>query len=317
MKGYHQITEKERYIISHLRKQGLSPSQIARQTGRHRSTITREFKRNGKKGGRVYRPSKAQEQANGRRSRSRKKRQYSTEQMDIVWEYLRRFWSPEQVSARLKIDQILCISHETIYRYVWADKADGGSVYVNLRGARKQRRKRYGAYDSRGQIAAKRHISKRPESVEHRQEFGHWEIDTMMGSHRDTHCILTLVERKTGFTLIGKLANRTKAALNERLQYLLDQHPGKFKTITADNGTEFHGYAEIEDQNPVTFYFSTPYHSWERGTSENTNGLIRQYLPKARSMMQINQLDCNDIARRLNDRPRKRLNYRTPQEEYG
>lgn len=316
MKSYHQITEQERYLISHLRKQGFIPSQIARQLGRHRSTILRECKRNSDKGGRVYRPSKAQERTNGRRSRSRKKLQYTDQQLELVWKYIRKFWSPEQVSCWLKEKGLLRISHETIYRYIWRNKAQGGGVYVNLRGARKQRRKRYGAYDSRGQIAAKRHISNRPMHVEDRQEQGHWEIDTVMGSSRDTHCILTLVERKTGYTLIGKLPNRTKAALNERLEYLLEQHPKRFKTITADNGTEFHGYAEIESNNPVTYYFATPYHSWERGTNENTNGLIRQYLPKGKSMMDLRQIDCNQIAEKLNTRPRKRLNFKTPKEEY-
>jgi len=316
MNNYHQITEKERYIISHLRRQRFTPSQIARQIGRHRSSITREFKRNCNRAG-VYRPSKAQEKTNGRRSRSRKKLQYTNEQMELVWKHIRKFWSPEQVSGRLKHEGLLSISHETIYRYIWRDKADGGGIYVNLRGAGKQRRKRYGAYDSRGQIASKRHISQRPPHVEERQEFGHWEIDTMMGSSRDTYCILTLVERKTGYTLIGKLPNRTKAALNERLQTLLDIHPGRFKTITADNGTEFHGYAEIEASHPVTFYFSTPYHSWQRGSNENTNGLIRQYLPKARSMAMLKQKECDIIANKLNARPRKRLNFKTPTEEYG
>lgn len=317
MKRYHQITEQERYLISHLRKQGFIPSEIARQTGRHRSTILRECKRNGKKDGRVYRPSIAQERTNGRRSRSRKKLQFTDEQMELVWGYIREHWSPEQVSCWLKKQGLMRISHETIYRYIWRNKKEGGTIYVNLRGASKQRRKRYGAYDSRGQIAAKRHISNRPISVEDRKEQGHWEIDTVMGSSRDTHCILTLVERKTGYTLIGKLPNRTKVALNERLESLLEDQRGRFKTITADNGTEFHGYAEIESKNPVTFYFATPYHSWERGTNENTNGLIRQYLPKGKSMMQLRQIDCNQIAEKLNTRPRKRLNYNTPKEEYG
>jgi IS30 family transposase len=199
MNYYNQITEKERYIISHLRRQRYTPSQIARQIGRHRSSITREFKRNCNRAG-VYRPSKAQEKTNGRRSGSRKKHQYTNEQMELVWKYIRRFWSPEQVSGRLKYEGLHSISHETIYRYIWRDKADGGGIYVNLRGAGKQRRKRYGAYDSRGQIASIRPISQRPAHVEERQEFDHWEIDTMMGSSRDTYCILTLVERKTGYT---------------------------------------------------------------------------------------------------------------------
>jgi len=231
----------------------------------------------------------------------------------MVESLLRLKWSPEQVSCYLKRVKLLNISHETIYLYVWADKEAGGNLYARLRGAPKQRRKRYGAYDSRGRLAGKRHISERPESIESRETFGHWEIDTVLGKgSRD--CIVTLVERKTRYTLIGKLKARTVDQLNTRLLKIIKGHRKKIKTITADNGTEFHGYESIEKKTGVKFYFATPYHSWERGSNENTNGLIRQYLPKSKSMASVTQHQCNAIAAKLNTRPRKTLGFFTPEE---
>ena len=130
----------------------------------------------------------------------------------------------------------------------------------------------------------------------------------------DPDCIVTLVERKTGFTLIGKLNDRTTASLNERTVKLINRFPHTFKTITADNGTEFHQYKHIEAQCKTRFYFANPHHSWERGTNENTNGLIRQYLPKGLSMKNVTQQQCDAIALKLNTRPKKRLGYQTPEE---
>ena len=207
----------------------------------------------------------------------------------------------------------LTISHETIYRHVWRDKAAGGLLHTHLRGARKRRRNRYGGYDSRGRLAGKRHISERPAAVETRRQVGHWEIDTVMGAG-SKDCIVSLVERQTGLVLIGKLGDRTTASLNRRVIRLIDRHGAAFATITADNGTEFHDYKRIEGRTQATFYFATPYHSWERGSNENANGLIRQYLPKGTSMAGLSQQQCNAIARKLNTRPRKRLGFKTPLE---
>ena len=196
---------------------------------------------------------------------------------------------------------------------MWADRARGGSLFRHLRSAPKQRRKRYGAYDSRGRLAGKRPLADRPASAETRRHIGHGEIDTVMGQgSRD--CIVTVVDRKTGFGVIGKLRSRTAEELNGRTISLLHRHDGRFRTMAADNGTEFHGYPEIEQATGVRFYFATPYHSWERGSNENFNGLVRQYLPKRTSMAGLTQSRCNAIATKLNRRPRKRLGYRTPEE---
>lgn len=310
---YRQITPEQRYMLAALRMQGLSNSAIAQLLGCHRSTVGRELKRNRTAADGRYRASKAQEMTNGRRSRSRRNQHFTPSDFERIDALLAQRWSPEQISGRLALEPDLSISHETIYRHVWRDKKAGGRLHTHLRCAQKQRRKGYGHYDSRGRLAGKRHISERPASVEDRGEFGHWEADTVMGTG-SKDCILSLVERKTGLVLIGKLPNRTTASVNARAIKLIRANRGAFKTITAGNGTEFHNYPEIENRTPATFYFATPYHSWERGTNENTNGLIRQYLPKGKSMAAVTQKICDEIANHLNTRPRKRHGYKTPLE---
>jgi IS30 family transposase len=227
---------------------------------------------------------------------------------------LREKWSPEQISGHLRRTGELKISHETIYRHIWRDRSNGGSLHTHLRQALKQRRKRYGRYDSRGRLAGKRTIHERPAFIEKRERTGHWEIDTVMGAGQQGDCVVTLVERKTGLVLIGKLPCRTKEHAIRVIVALIRRHPGRVKTITSDNGTEFHCYRAIEAATGVRFYFATPHHAWERGTSENTNGLIRQYLPKRQSMGKITQKQCDQIAQKLNDRPRKRHAYKTRSE---
>lgn len=308
---YHQLTSGERYMLSALRKQGFSQAAIARALHRHPSTISRELRRNCLKSG-WYRPSKAIQQANGRRVRTRRHWQFTSENFDRVVALLEEKWSPEQISGWLSDQKELHISHETIYRYIWEDKRSGGALYRHLRTATKQRRKRQNTYDSRGRLAGKRHISERPLGAEHRSRFGHWEIDTVMG--RGPHCIVTLVERSTGFVAIGKLKDRTMGVTARRTINLIKTLGLPFRSITSDNGTEFHSYKSVEAATGTKYFFANPYHSWERGTNENTNGLIRQYLPKGQSMAHLTQRRCNEIAEKLNNRPRKRYGYRTPEE---
>ena len=206
---YRQLSPEERYMLAALRKQGLNDSQIARALGRHRCTVGRELRRNSTRSDGRYRASTAQERANGRRSRSRRNRRFTAADFALIDELLCRQWSPEQVAGYLRREGRLLISHETIYRHVWRDKREGGALYTHLRGARKRRRKRYGAYDSRGRLAGKRSISERPAEVEARGRVGHWEADTVAGTG-SKDCVVTLVERKTGLVLVGKLSDRTK-----------------------------------------------------------------------------------------------------------
>lgn len=300
-------------MLSRLRVQGLSQAAIARWMQRHPSTIGRELKRNGTTHDGRYRVDKAIMKANGRRSRSRRNQRFTSADMHRIEALLVQQWSPEQISGYLSKTGLLRISHETIYRHIWHDRRHGGELHQHLRGARKLRRKRYQHHDSRGRLAGKRHISERPLAAEQRACVGHWEIDTVIG-HANKHCIVSLVDRKSGFVQIGKLNARTAEQTTQRTIDLINRQPTAFRTITADNGTEFHSYTQIERATGVRFYFATPHHSWERGTNENTNGLIRQYLPKRCSMANITQQHCNVIANKLNARPRKRLDYQTPAE---
>ena len=313
---YAQITPEERYAIAVLRRQRLSIRAIAAALGRSPSTISREIRRNRAKRDGAYRPDKACERTNGRRSRSRRNSQFSAQDWALVEKLLAARWSPEQISGRLRLEGTLSISHETIYMHVRRDRRAGGSLWRHLRQAAKKRRKAYRSHDSRGILAGKRHISERPPEVETRQVVGHWEIDTIKGDSQGAHSVVTLVERVTGYTLMGKLERHRVADTNTRVIELVRQHMGRVLTITADNGTEFHGYKGIEEATGVEFYFATPHHSWERGTNENTNGLIRQYLPKRKSMAKVTQRECERHAKSLNTRPRKRLGYLTPEECY-
>ena len=312
---YRQLSPEERYMLAALRRQGLNQAEIARALGRHRSTVCREVRRNSTRADGHYRAFTAQERTNGRRSRPRRNGRFTAADFALIDELLRRQWSPEQAAGYLARTGRLAISHETIYRHVWRDKREGGALHTHLRGARKRRRKRYGRYDSRGRLAGKGMISERPAEVEARGRVGHWEADTVAGA-ASKDCVVTLVERKTGLVLIGKLPDRTAESLSRRLTRLI-RGAGRVETVTADNGTEFHGYGRVERLTGAAFYFARPYHSWERGSNENADGLLRQYLPKGESMAGLTQHRCNAIARRVNTRPRKRLGYRTPLECYN
>jgi IS30 family transposase len=311
---HQQLNLPRRYMLHALRMQGLSNADIARQMGCHRSTIGRELKRNVRRG--RYIPDEAQMATNARRAQSRRHWHFEDWQLQMAISLIRCYWSPEQVAGWLKRHHIFTISHQTLYRYIWYDQAYGGQLYLCLRHSGKKRRKGYGKPDSRGVMGGKRHISERPLSAENRSRFGHYESDTVFGSD-DQHSIVTLVDRRSKFVHIGKLTCRKTKVTNRRIIKLIERDTKPFRTITSDNGTEFHRYSVVEEKTGVPFYFCNPYHSWERGLSENTNGLIRQFLPKRKSMKNITQRDCDRIAKMLNTRPRKLLDYRTPEEADG
>lgn len=310
---YNQLTEPERYMISMLRRSGHDVSQIAQVLGRHRSSIYRELKRNSVQIGQciTYSPIKAQKKRNGRSRRSRRGRQHPAWQYSRIDELLKRQWSPEQIADTLDKDGEFQISFQTIYRHVRRDWRAGGQLFLELRRRYKRRKRHYGS-ERRGKLQGKRMIDERPAEVESRQQIGHWEIDTVKGAAGNKHCIVTLVERATGYLLIGKLPNCTVKATNKRIISLIKNSGLPFLTLTSDNGTEFHGYAEIEAATGVVVYFAHPHHPWERGTNENTNGLIRQYLRKGESMEYLSQRQCHQTALKLNTRPRKRYGYDTP-----
>jgi IS30 family transposase len=312
--AYTQLSTEERHMIAAMRSQHVAMAEIARQLGRHRSTIYREVARNRSKYDGGYRASPAIEHTNARRRHSRRNRRYAPCDFGPLEEYLRREWSPEQVVGHFRREGIAVMSHQTLYLHIRQDKAQDGTLWRHLRGSRKQRRKRYRSQDSRGRLAGKTMIGERPHIVSQRRRFGDWEGDTVHGKGKA--CVLTLVERKSGLIRIAKLSGATADETTQgSIKLLLGElHP--VRSITTDNGSEFHGFKLIERMLGTKVFFATPHHAWERGTNENTNGLLRQYLPKGTSLADLTQDQCEAIAIKLNHRPRKRHGFRTPHEVY-
>lgn len=311
--GYRQLTQDERYVMARLLRQGYSYRAIALALDRSVSTISRERSRNATRHDGNYRAEKAHQYALARRRRTRKGSQFSEQEWAEVARLLERKWSPGQIVGRRQLLRQPSMSKESIYRYVRRHRREGGQLWRELRILSKFGRKRRGSPATRGRLVGKRHISERPAVVQRRRQIGHWEGDTVMGADQ-RHCVLTLVERVTGYLVMKKLVARNKEQAATALARAIEQLQGRVHTITLDNGTEFHDYERVEQASGVKFYFATPYHSWERGSNENLNGLLRQYLPKRTSLAGLTQRGCDALARRLNSRPRKRLGYRTPEE---
>jgi len=309
---YSQLSQEERYFFSSNLARGFSIPQIAKEMDRAPSTLYREKSRNLRPSGR-YAAFVADSYATARRRRSRRGSQFPQECWDFIMDYLTIQWSPEQISNHLKLIGLFSISFQTIYRHIRIDRRRGGSIFKDLRIMPKRRRKKRGSDDSRGVLRGKRMISERPAMINNRSEFGHWEADTVMG--KDKHeCILTLVERKTGLARMAKLSNRTADLTFKAIARIIAKEPHLFKTITFDNGTEFHSYKKLEARFKVICYFANPHHPWERGCNENFNGLLRQYFPKGYPLKYIGEAKLNLISRKLNTRPRKRLGFISPQE---
>lgn len=311
--GYHQLSQEERYIVATMRSSGKSQRGIALELGRSPSTISRERQRNATRHDGKYRAEKAHSYAKTRRRQS-KTEKLCAAQWASVDELLKEEYSPDQAAQRLAAEGAFEVSHETIYKHVRADKVAGGGLWKHMRIMSKVGRKRRGSPMTRGVMPGKKHISERPAAANERDEIGHFEGDTVIGSDKH-HCVLTLVDRKTGYTAIEKMTARTKEQANAAMSRAIRKLCCPVKTITLDNGTEFHGFVAIEKLHALQIFFATPYHSWERGTNENTNGLIRQYIPKGYDMSLITQRDCDRIATKLNNRPRWRLGYETPAEK--
>lgn len=307
MKSYQQLTQDLRYQIYAFLKAGFSPSSIARQLGVDKSTISRELKRN--RGQRGYRPKQAQQLAENRRATDNALR-ISTETWQQIETLLQQDWSPEQISGTLKAQGQSSPSHERIYQHVYADKRQGGDLYQHLR-CQKKRRKRYGKYDRRGQLRNRKSIDQRPAIVADKARLGDWEADTIIGK-RHQQAIVSLVERQSKLTRLAKVERNTEEAVKQAIVKMLTPLADRVHTITSDNGREFAAHEAIAEALEADFYFAHPYHSWERGLNENTNGLVRQYFAKGSDFTTITDEQVQAVAERLNERPRKTLGYQTP-----
>lgn len=307
--NYTQLTRGQRYQIYALMKAKQNQSQIAAVVGCHKSTISRELRRN--RGLKGYRPYQADEQAYDRQCQAYRSR-IAWETWQQVERLLRQDWSPEQIAGRLKLEQQPTVSHECIYLYVYAEKRRGGTLHRHLRSQKKQR-KRYSGRFRRGQIPNRTSIDERPQIVARKGRFGDWEVDTIVGA-RHKGGILSAVERKSKLVRLRKLATKGAAEMKDNTIDLLAPLAARVHTITVDNGKEFCEHQLIAAGLQARIYFAHPYSSWERGLNENTNGLVRQYFPKKYEFARISDKDLQQVEDLLNNRPRKTLGYRTPNE---
>lgn len=305
--NYKHLSQIERYQIYSLMKAQHSITEIAQLLGRNKSTISRELRRNS--GFRGYRPKQACELAHSRSESSRNARTIAPWVKEQAKTLLALQWSPEQIAGKLPI------SHETLYQHVYAEKKLGGGLWKNLR-CQKLKKKRYASgRDRRGQIPSRRPLSERPAYIDSRKQIGHWECDTVIGA-KHKGAIVTVVERKSGYAVIAKVSNKTADLVGSAIISMLKPFEARVKTLTYDNGKEFCAHARIDEALGSIGYFARPFASWERGSNENFNGLLRQYVPKNRSMDEITDEEIKMIENRLNNRPRKRLGFKTPAEVF-
>jgi IS30 family transposase len=309
--GRTHLTLEQRYKIQTMLETGHTQKGIAEHIGVDKSTLSREIKRNGNKDG-SYKAKTAQ-----RRTEDRRKDKGAYKLKGKLEKHVRAKmksgqWSPEQVSQTLP-EHLGRVSHEAIYLFIYKDKKKGGKLHENLRWGRKERRKRLAKKDMRGQIKNAVSIEERPEVVGQKARVGDWEADLVELGKRSGY-VLTLVERKTKFLLTALLPNKRSATVTAAIVERFRRTSLPVHTVTYDNGKEFAGHEMVNKNIKCASYFCHPYCSWERGLNENTNGLLRQYIPKGQTLAETSWQDLRTATNKLNDRPRKTLNWQTPRE---
>ena len=316
MHGRH-LTLSDREVLAQRHAQGEHPADIAQELGCHVRTVYRELERNATAG--QYYPARAQALADGRRRAS--KRPWKLENPALgqyVQDKFCQYWSPEQISGRLEIDfpdrPAMRISPQALYEWIARQKASGGSWHTYLRQSHRRRRKRYGTVENRGRIADRVGIEQRPAEVEAKSRLGDWESDTIAGSSSPVY-LASHVERISKYTVLAQLPDGRAQSLNAGTVRAFARHGDLPRhTTTADNGKEFAAHTALSRQLGWSVYFAHPYHAWERGLNENTNGLVRQFFPKGLDLACVRGQDIRRVEELLNHRPRKSLNYRTPAE---
>lgn len=313
-KGYNHLTYDKRCQIKALLKRGFLQKEIAEDLEVHQSTVSREISRNS--GGKGYRYKQAQEKTEERRKKkSALQRKMKPDISFFVETKIREEkWSPEQISGRLRLQNTF-VSHETIYRHVWKDKKNGGDLYKSLRFNGKKYNKRSGKLAGRGLIPNRIGIECRPEIVNQKIRIGDIEQDTIVGANHQG-AIVTIVERVSKVTWLALVDRSTAQEVAAKTIELLAPFKDYLHTITSDNGKEFSAHQQIAKALQIDFYFANPYHSWERGLNENTNGLLRQFVPKKTNFSSLSQQNIDNFAFLLNTRPRKSLNYNNPFEVF-
>ena len=310
MRTYKQLTYEQRCQIEALKKSGISQQSIAAVISVSQSSVSRELSRN--VGARGYRHKQAQQKMKERRQATVKPYKMTVELIDEIEDKLWLKWSPEQISGWLLVNEDTCISHESIYQHVWADKETGGDLYQHLRRhARKYKARGSNGKTRSGQIKNRVSIDDRPDSVDEKMAVGDWEIDTIIGKNH-SGALVTIVERVTLFTVSTQVKSKRAKEVTAATIALLTPFKNLVRTITSDNGKEFAYHEQIAAGLACDFYFAHPYRSWERGLNENTNGLLRQYFPKSTDFKTISAKAVTLSMNQLNDRPRKTLAFKTP-----
>lgn len=314
MSKYKQLSYEQRICIEILLKQGVKKDSIADEIKVHRSVLYRELNRNKQKRG-GYNAKWAHELAQERKERFKRRRSLSEKVKRTIREKLSDEWSPEQITGSCRSKGIEMVSYKTIYEYIREDKEQGGELFKKLRIASKSHRKKYGKPDYRGKIPHRVSIEQRPDVVDKKERYGDWEADTIVGKQHQG-AVLTLVERKSYFTLMAKLDRSLAESTRHKLINLLAPYKEQVHTITSDNGHEFAEHQHIAKKLEAQFYFTHPYSAWEKGINENTNGLIRQYLPKKTNLKEVSDETITKIETKLNNRPRKSLQWKTPMQVF-
>lgn len=310
-----QLTQEQRYTIEVLNKENFSQTAIAKRIGKDRSVVCRELKRNCDKRNGSYRAGLAHRRCEKRHSDKNKKIYFTNKVKEYVTKWLKEDYSPEQIVGVAKNEGIDCVSIERIYQFIWKDKKEGGDLYLHLRTQGKRYRKRGASKDKRGQIVGRIGIENRPKEVLEKERVGDFEIDLVIGKdHKGA--LLTANDRATGIAKIKKIDSKDSQIVKDAIIELLSEFKPVLQTITSDNGKEFSQHQDIAKELDIGYYFARPYHSWERGANENMNGLIRQYFPKGLCFENITEEQIQSVENKLNNRPRKRFGFKTPNEVY-
>lgn len=310
------LTLEQRYKIEAYKNTGMSISKIADYIGKEKSVISRELKRNSDQRSGKYKADLANRKCLSRHEKKKKLCRLNAQVEINILHYLNMDYSPEQAVGRASIENVEMVSIESIYQYIWLNKRKGGTLYKSLRTKGKKYKKRGHLNDRRGHITGRVDISARPAIVEQKERLGDLEIDLVIGKdHKGA--LLTINDRACGIFIMEKIDNKKAEVVAKKTMELLQDWKYFLKTITSDNGKEFAGHKTISEGLGIEYFFAQPYHSWERGANENLNGLVRQYFPKKTNFALITKEDTNKVVNILNNRPRKRFGFKTPNEVFA
>ena len=305
------ITQSQRYTISCMLKKGYKQSEIAEAIDKDKSVVFREIQRNSNAKSKRYCSDLADRKYRERQKDKIKSIRFTPQIKESVNELIKLDYSPEQVVGILKKEGKDIVSTETLYQYIWKDKKNKGQLYLHLRNQGKRYRKRGASKDSRGIIKNRISIDKRPDLVENRERFGDLEVDLIIGKGHN-QAILTINDRASGVLKMTKVKSKEADVVSLAMNSLLENWKPYLHTITSDNGKEFAGHQEVAEALEIDYYFARPYHSWERGSNENLNGLIRQYFTKGSDFRSITEKRLAEVEEKLNNRPRKRFGFESP-----